>query len=287
MQSSALASLGGFYLFNAGCAEGEGRSMDEAPATTEAVPMANMLERIGLQLYTVRGLMRDDVAGTLKQVADVGYKEVEFAGYFDHSPADIKGMLDELGLVSPAVHVGYDLLRDSLDGVLEAAKTIGHQYIVCPWLTPEQRAMDAYRQHAVFFNEVGAACKAAGIQFTYHNHDFEFEEMDGVIPYDVLLEETDPERVQMELDLFWITKGGHDPLAYFARYPGRFPLCHVKDMTAAGDMVAVGEGTIDFAAIFKQSEQAGLIHYFVEHDNPGDAIQSIQTSYAHLKALHF
>ncbi len=113
---------------------------------------------------------------------------------------------------------------------------------------------------------MGESCREAGLRFGYHNHDFEFETIDGQIPFDVLLDETDPGLVDFELDLFWITKGGEDPLRYFERYPGRFTLCHVKDMAAGGEMVDVGAGGIDFAAIFARAEQAGLKHFFVEHD---------------------
>lgn len=263
--------------------------MEDMASTAETGSAAEgrALARIGVQLYTVRSVLEDDFVGGVEQVAAIGYDEVEFAGYYDHSPADVKALLDRVGLTAPAVHVGIDILRDNLDATLEAAQVIGHQYIVCPWLAPNQRALDQYKEHAALFNTVGEACKAAGLQFAYHNHDFEFEETDGQRPYDLLLAETDAELVQMELDLFWITKAGHDPLAYFERQPGRFPLCHVKDMAADEMMVDVGKGTIDFGAIFAQSEQAGLAHYFVEHDNPDDPMQSLTNSYNHLKALRF
>ena len=254
---------------------------------TEAPATGRTLERIGVQLYTVRSLMEQDVAGTLEQVAAVGYDEVEFAGYFDHSPAEIRSLLDQFGLAAPAVHVGIDRLRSELGAVLEEAQTIGHRYIVCPWLDEDERSIDQYKEHAAFFNEVGAACKEAGIQFAYHNHDFEYEVIDGQVPYDVLLDETEADLVQMELDLYWINKAGHDPMAYFERDPGRYTLCHVKDMAAGETMVPVGQGAIDFGAIFAQSEQAGLAHYFVEHDHPDDPMASITTSYTHLKDLRF
>lgn len=287
IKSSAAATLGGFYLVNAGCTEGEKKLMQET-RQAEAPATGRALERIGVQLYTVRGLMEKDVAGTLEQVAAVGYDEVEIHDYFGHSPEQIKSLLDQFGLAAPAIHVGLDDLRGNLDGVLEAAQTVGHRYLVCPWLEEDERTLAHYKELAPFFNEVGAACKDVGIQFAYHNHDFEFEMTDGLVPYDLLLDETDANLVQMELDLYWITKTGHDPMAYFEREPGRFPLCHVKDMMIGGEeIVAVGEGSIDFGRIFAQSEQAGLAHYFVEHDNPDDPIASITASYAHLKDLRF
>jgi len=245
------------------------------------------LEKIGLQLYTIRDLLKKDFAGTLEKVAQAGYKEVEFAGYFDNKPEDVRKLLARLSLKAPSTHVPIEMLREKLDTVIQTAKAVGHQYIVCPWLAPADRTLEKYKAHAALFNKVGEACRKANIQFAYHNHDFEFETVDGKIPYDVLLVETDPKLVQMELDLFWIKKGGQDTLAYFAKYPGRFPLCHVKDMTEDQKMVDVGKGKIDFAAIFAQAKQAGLKHYFVEHDNPADPLQSITASCQYLKKLKF
>jgi len=212
---------------------------------------------------------------------------VEFAGYFDNKPEDVRKLLERLKLQAPSVHVGIDLLRDKLDTVIQTSKVVGHKYIVCPWLAPADRTLEKYKSHAALFNKVGEACQKAGIQFGYHNHDFEFEMTDGKIPYDMLLAETDSKLVKMELDLFWIKKGGQDPLAYFAKYPGRFALCHVKDMTADQKMVDVGQGKIDFAKIFAQAKQAGLKHYFVEHDQPENPLQSITVSCQYLKGLKF
>jgi sugar phosphate isomerase/epimerase len=246
------------------------------------------LEKIGVQLYTVRSLMQEDFAGTLEAVAAAGYQEVEFAGYFGHPPEEVKALLERVGLEAPAAHVPLDALTGDLAGTIEAARTIGHRYLVCPWLAPDDRvSIERYQELAAFWNEVGQSCRDAGLRFGYHNHDFEFEAIGGRMPFDVLLEETDPELVDFELDLFWITKGGQDPLRYFERHPGRFTLCHVKDMAAGGEMVEVGRGEIDFAAIFAQAERAGLKHFFVEHDQPADPLASIAASHDHLRALKF
>jgi sugar phosphate isomerase/epimerase len=247
------------------------------------------LEKIGLQLYTVRDLMKKDVEGTLAAVAAAGYTEVEFAGYFDKSPADIRAMLDRHGLTAPSVHTG-DIAPDAWAKALDAAKVIGHQYIVVPWIPEGRRKTLAdWKAVGADFNRAAAAAKAAGVQFAYHNHDFEFPLVEGRIPYDVLLAETDPTLVQLEIDLYWITKGGQDPLAYFARWPGRVPLVHVKDSLGPPDnkMVDVGAGKIDWKRIFARSGQAGIKHYFVEHDQPADPIASIKASCAYLKQLEF
>jgi len=252
-------------------------------------PATNHISKIGLQLYTVRDLMKKDVEGTLAAVAGAGYTEVEFAGYFDKTPAEIKAMLDRHGLVSPSVHSG-NIAPDAWAQALEAANVIGHKFIVVPWIPPERRkTLDDWKQVAADFNRVATAAKAAGIQMAYHNHDFEFPLVEGKVPYDVLLAETDPKLVQMEIDLYWITKAGQDPLTYFARMPGRVPMVHVKDGKGPPDwaMTEVGSGAIDWKRIFAKSQQAGIQHYFVEHDQPADPIASITTSCAYLKKLEF
>jgi sugar phosphate isomerase/epimerase len=259
-----------------------------APSPESLVPL-HRLDKIGLQLYTVRKAMRADVEGTLARVATTGYKEVEFAGYFGKSPAEIRAMLDRHGLSAPAVHVG-SIAPDQWRASLEAATTIGHRYVVVPWIPAEERAtLDAWKRVAENYNRVAAEARAAGLQFAYHNHDFEFVPVEGRIPFDVLLENTDPQLVQLEIDLYWITKGGQDPLRYFQRWPGRVPLVHVKDSVGGPDhkMVDVGAGRIDFKKIFARREQAGIRHAFVEHDEPPDPFGSIRASYEYLKRLEF
>lgn len=258
------------------------------PACRMARP-ATRLSKIGVQLYTVRDLMKKDVEGTLAAVAAAGYKEVEFAGYFDKSPAEIKAMLDRHGLTAPAVHTG-SIAADDWSKALAAANVVGHKYIVVPWIPEERRkTLDDWKRVAADFNRVAAAAQAAGVQFGYHNHDFEFQLVEGRVPFDVLLAETDPTLVQLEIDLYWITKGGHDPLAYFARWPGRVPLVHVKDSMGPPEhrQVDVGSGSIDWKRIFAKSQQAGIKHYFVEHDQPADPLTSIKASCDYLKRLEF
>jgi sugar phosphate isomerase/epimerase len=250
---------------------------------------AARIERVGLQLYTVRHVLEKDFEGTLATVAAAGYREVEFAGYFGKSPAEVRAMLDRHGLTAPAVHVG-SLAPDQWRAAIDAAHVIGHHYVVVPWIPVEARTgVDGYKQVAANFNRVAEEARAAGLQFAYHNHDFEFAPVAGQLPYDVLLAETDPKLVQMEMDLYWIVKGGQDPLAYFARWPGRFAAVHVKDSAGAPEhrMMDVGAGTIDFKKIFAHRAQAGIQHYFVEHDEPADPFASIRASCAYLKQLEF
>lgn len=262
------------------------------------------IEKIGVQLYTVRDAMKQDFEGTIAKVAAIGYKEVEFAGYFDHSPKDVHAILDRNGLSAPSTHVEYkDLSPERWTPFLEASKVMGHQYVVNPWIDENLRKQpDIWKRAAETFNRAGEASKKVGIQFAYHNHWFEFIPVNGKLPYDMLLEDCDPDLVKMELDLCWITVGRQDPLKYFDRYPGRFPLVHVKDVKDLpplqesggqnfGDsvtgMTEVGSGLIDWKRIFAQSDKAGIKHYFVEHDRPKNPFESIKTSFLFLKQLQF
>jgi sugar phosphate isomerase/epimerase len=249
---------------------------------------ARRLDKIGVQLYTVRDAMASGVESTLARVSAIGYREVEFAGYFGRTPEQVRAALDANGLTAPASHVPWEQLENGWSQTLDQAARAGHDLVIVAFLPAERRrTLDEYRAWAARFNEAGRAATAAGLRYAYHNHDFEFTPIDGTIPYDVLLAETDPEVVAFELDLFWIVKGGQDPLDYITRHPGRFHLVHVKDMDAEGRMVDVGAGRIDFRPIFAHSTQAGLRHCFVEHDQPADPFASIQASYEHLRRLEF
>ena len=249
---------------------------------------ADRLKRIGMQLYTVRDALKADFDGTLQKVAAIGYKEVEFAGYMGRTPEEVKASLQRAGLSAPAEHVDLEVLEKDWTATVEAAHTVGHEYLVVAWIDAARRgSVDDYKRIADIFNRIGRQANAVGLRFGYHNHAYEMAPLEGQVPYDVLLQHTDPDLVCFEMDLYWTVDGGKDPLAYFAKYPGRFPLVHVKDRTASGQMVDVGAGTIDWTAIFAHRKQAGIKHEFVEHDEPGDPFASITASYAYLRALRF
>jgi len=263
-------------------------------AAESLVPSPQSLRRpfaaaqpIGLQLYTVRDLMQKDVQYTLKQVAAVGYREVEFAGLFDKKAATVAKWLRENKLTSPSSHVPLDRLKNSIQAVVDECNTLGNDFIVCPFIDESMRkSADDWRRIGGDFNKVADQVQRAGMRFAYHNHDFEFKQLpSGEMGYDILLNECDPKLVKMELDLFWITKGGQDPLAYFAKWSGRFPLVHVKDMTGAGEMANVGQGKIDWNKIFAKRREAGIEHFFVERDNPKSPIEDIKVSYDYLSKL--
>ena len=270
------------------------------------------LDQIGVQLYTVRMAIAKDFDGSLAKVAAAGYKIVELAGfsfddgqvhYFKKTPQELRAALDHDGLNAISTHLNYQFLSpENFPKVLEASKLLGHKYIVCPWIEEEVRKEpDSWTHICDTFNRVGQECKNAGFQFAYHNHWFEFLPVNGKLPYDVLLQGCDPQLVKMEKDLCWITAAGADPLTYFARYPGRFPLVHVKDLktiphiTAGGpqnfgdtaDLTEVGSGLIDWKRIFAHSEQAGIKYYIVEHDHPKQPFESIGTSYEYLTKLRW
>ncbi len=263
------------------------------------------IDRLGLQLYTVRDLMKQDFDGTIAGVAKIGYKELEFAGYHGKSPKEVRALLDANGLTSPSAHHSIELLDKNLQEILDGAQVIGQKFIVCPYLDAKSRTADGYKHLAESCNRVGEATKKAGIQFAYHNHSFEFEKVDGLdgkLPFDYLLAQTDPKLVKIEMDLCWMNVAGQDPVSYFKKFSGRFPLIHVKDWSkegsgsrdyegavghpVTGHITNVGGGSIDFKKIFAQSGKAGIEHYFVENDD-AKSLDDAKASYDYLAKLQF
>jgi sugar phosphate isomerase/epimerase len=239
--------------------------------------------KIGVQLYTLRSMMAQDLPGTLRAVAAIGYDEVEFAGYFDVTPREVKRAIADVGLAAPASHIGALAARDNPGPLIEAAATVGHETLVIAWLPPEERqTMDQWRAWADVINSFAAQCRGAGLKFAYHNHDFEFAPIDAAKPFDTLLQRCDPALVDFELDLYWAALAGEDPSTILAANPARFTMCHVKDMDAARRMADVGAGEMDFAGIFARHRFA---HHFVEHDQPADPLASITASYAAMRRL--
>ncbi|MGN6402587.1 MAG: sugar phosphate isomerase/epimerase family protein [Flavisolibacter sp.] len=259
---------------------------------------------IGLQLYTIRDAMQKDPAAALARVAAIGYNSVEGATYtgtekfYGMSAKDFKSLLKKTGLKMPSGHyrlgeekengkpVQGTMLYD-WDRAVDDGAAIDLQYMVCAYLSPAERGdLDHYKYIAEQLNKAGERCKKANIQLCYHNHDFEFKEQDGKLPYDILLNETDKDLLKMELDLYWATKAGKDPVELFNQHPGRFPLWHVKDMdnTDKHDFAEVGNGIIDFKKIFANAHAAGMKYFFVEQDKtPGSPFDSIKQSYQYIK----
>ena len=272
----------------AGCAAGKPESAAEL--LESAVTPPQPVRRIGVQLYTVRAAAAADLPGTLERIAGIGYRDVELAGYHGRTPVQIRELLTRYGLGAPSSHVPIASLRGDWKKALDEARTIGHEFVTIPWIGDEdRRTADSWKRVAELFNRGGAEAKAAGLRFAYHNHDFEFRRTGDVIPFDLLLAETDPALVSYEMDIYWLVKAGHDPLDYFTRFPGRFTMVHAKDSAGPPEhrMVDVGAGTIDFARILPRGVAAGVKHVFVEHDQPADPMASITASYRHLAGLSF
>lgn len=276
-----LATLGAASL---------GIACNSTGSASETLTPSRKLARVGLQLYSVRDLMKADLPGTLAKVASVGYKEVEFAGYFGRTPSEIRELLRQNGLTSPSTHLSFDSLTTGWQKQLDDAKTAGHEWVTIAYIAEEKRkTLDDWKRHAELFNRAAAQAKSAGLRFAYHNHNFEITPLEGTRPLDLLLTSTDPKLVDFEMDLYWVVFGGGNPVDFFSRYPGRFPLVHVKDSAGPPDnkMADVGSGTINFRQIFAQSERAGIKHYFVEHDQPKDPIATITNSYNYLHNLTY
>lgn len=245
---------------------------------------------IGLQLYSVREMLAKDYEGTLKQVAALGYQEVEAAGFYDHTAAQVKSAMQAAGLRCVSAHYSYANLSTDFDKILEFNNALGVHYIICSFpgfkdpsrvkgmsfpAQVEAFTIDDYRWNADQFNRFGEKVKAAGMKFGYHNHTMEFSKKDGVVPFDELLRLTDPKLVTIEMDCGWVVVGGADPVDYLRRYPSRISMLHVKDfkhsdkpasVTAPPPAAQLGEGTLDYRPIFEAAKKAKIAHYFVEQE---------------------
>lgn len=258
---------------------------------------------VGLQLYTVRDAMQQNPADTLAKVSKIGFTKVEGATYtgtqsfYGMDPKAFSSLLKDNGLLMPSCH--YRLGEDKTNGeivkgtmlhdwdkAVDDAAAVGIKYMVCAYLSVDERkGLDHYKYVADQLNIAGEKCKKAGIQLCYHNHDFEFVPQDNKYPFDILLA-SDKDLVKMELDLYWVTKAGKDPIQLFNEHPGRFPLLHLKDMdnTAQHAFTEVGNGVINFKEILKHSKKAGLQYLFVEQDKcPGSPFDSITQSLNYIK----
>jgi sugar phosphate isomerase/epimerase len=258
---------------------------------------------IGLQLYTVRDAMTADVPGTLKKVSDFGYKYIELANYengkfYGYEPTEFKKLVDGLGMEILSSHTQVEGVGVTLDTARKMAEDhvkIGSKYCIQPWIVEEMRTTVAsFQRMAANWNAIGKVMKEFGMQFGYHNHNFEFATVEGKVPYfDVMLTELDKDLVIMELDMFWASKAGHNPVDIINKYPGRFPLFHLKDMytkqapffeVIKDDIAPVGEGVINFKEILAAKETAGMKYFIVEEDQSrdNDMIGDIQKSIKNL-----
>jgi sugar phosphate isomerase/epimerase len=249
----------------------------------------NFVKNPGIQLYTFRKEMEADAIGTLKQLATLGIKQIESANsdkgaYYGLSPKEMKDTCKSLGMTLRSGHIHLD---DKFDQTIRNAVEAGQEYLICSSMPTKGQTVSNYKTVAAAFNKAGEQAKKAGLKFGYHNHEYEFEAENGKVLYDVLLEETDPALVHMELDLGWVIIPGKDPLAYFDKYPGRFPLWHLKDMDMTKKhSTEFGKGGLDIQKMFNNAKKAGLKYYFIEQEEyTNTPLESMQQNMTYLKKI--
>lgn len=285
------------------------------------------LKKIGVQLFSIPKLLEKDFAGTMQMVASLGFKEIEFFGPYPFSPQqekdgwsavtpslgfsgsgffgldarEVRKILDGNGLTAPSMHSGLPTLDNNMPQLAEAANMIGAKYVVLP-SAQTHTTLDGYRSQADLFNKIGAEAKSLGIRFAYHNHGNGLKEMDGTVPFDLIMEDTDPESVFFQMDVYWMTAGGVDVLTYLDKYKGRFRLMHVKDMSQpvrfSGDggdsdqwislfpyLEDAGSGILDFKSIIPAAQKSGVEHFIVERDLAPQPELNLRKSFAFLSTL--
>lgn len=249
----------------------------------------------GLITNVVKGLMEEDHRGTMSLLAEMGYKYLEFGGTYGEKPAQLKAFMDEIGLIPLAGGTSIaGLLGDGLQKNIDACLEMDKKYLVCywPWMDDgNSPTLDKVKFAVDECQRMGEICNKNNLRFAYHNHDQEFQSEDGIVYYDYILENTDPDKVCMEIDFYWSYKGGADLREYFEKYPGRFELVHIKDSHDSPDresFAPVGEGIIDFTDLLSYRDVAGFKYLIVENDQPGKYQESVaRTSIQHLQSLKF
>jgi sugar phosphate isomerase/epimerase len=278
---SFLATLGGGALAIAGCTR---PMLVGSPAAA-----TRRLRTIGIQLYTVRRQAMADLPGTIAQIGKIGLKEIEFWGSFKQTPAEIRRMLDDSGMTSPSVHIGLPTGDAGYGPIFDSAKTMGQQWIVAasPPFTPKN--VDEWKRMAGVFNDVGRRVHDAGFRFAFHNHTEASKKIGDVLPFDILLAESDPALVSYELDVHWAYAGGADAVSLLREHPTRFRMLHIKDSSGPPDykQTDVGAGTYPWPTILDAASRAGIEHYFIEHDGPADPFAFAKSGYDYLSHLEF
>jgi sugar phosphate isomerase/epimerase len=254
---------------------------------------------VGLQLYTLRDQLQKNMTGTIKDVAAIGIKEVELYDLYGKTAQQFRKILDDNGLTAPSGHYMVKQVKNNWQKHIEDAKVLGMKYMVNAILEPDERkSFDDFKQLAELFNKAGEQTKKAGIQYCYHNHNFEFRKYGDTTAYDYLLKTLDPKLVNFEMDCFWVTHAGQDPVKFFNEHPGRFPLLHIKGLAAGfppsttlepvnpAMFVPVGQGTINWKRIFEAAPKGGMKHYYVEQDfSKQPPLEAVKVSYEYLHSL--
>ena len=254
----------------------------------ESMPGKGKKMKTGIQLWTVRDVIDKDLTGTLSALSKIGYTSLEPYGFdgnfYNHSAKEFRKMCNDLGMDITSTHSG--ITAANAKEYTEKAAEAGLQYLVLPSFSGRpEKTLDDFKKVAHEMNQIGEITKKAGIAFGYHNHNYEFQLLEGKLPYDTLLAETDPGLVTFEMDIFWVVKGGQDPLKYFTKHPGRFKLWHVKDMGNDGESCIIGNGHIKFQDLLKQAKKAGLkeIVYEQEQYSEGTSIYCAEQSYKYIQ----
>ncbi|PAV31237.1 hypothetical protein CIL05_00855 [Virgibacillus profundi] len=246
--------------------------------------------KLGLQLYSVKDAAEKDLLGTIRKVSEMGYEGAQFAGFFNHSAEDVKAEIDAAGIVPAGAHVGIDQLENNLDETIKFHQLIGNDLIICPYLPENMRSgSDEYYQTAAVLNKLGKQLKESGIAFGYHNHAFEFDSFDGKTGFDILYENTDPAYVKMELDCFWASNAGYDPLEIIEKYDNRCVSLHIKDMKVAGDKkvsTEIGTGTLDIGKLIESGKKHQVDWFVVEQEDfTKDPLVSAEENASELKKI--
>lgn len=256
---------------------------------------------LGLQLWSIRHALEDDMLGTLNWVREQGFEEVELHSTYGMSADSFRHQLDRAGLRATATHAGYERFQNDIQGILDEAEILGLGHVGIAWIPhPEDRpfTVEMAREAAANFNQWGQAAAERGIRFYYHPHGYEFQPAaDGTVPFDVLMQETDPEFVDFEMDVFWVSHPGADPVALLREYPDRWSLMHIKDMAegtesnfsghaASESNVPVGTGTIDYAAVLEAAQEIGVERYYIEDESPAP-LENIPRSIDYLEQLTY
>ena len=313
MKNSALLTAGGLLI-------------QQLPAHP-IFPGSPYPDRIGVQLFSIPKILERDFEGTMKMLAKIGYKEIEFfgpysfsatedterwkaitpslgfsgSGFFGLTVQQAKKILDDNGLKSPSLHTGLSTLENKMAEMAEAAHVLGTKYVILP-SAETQSGLEGYKRQAEQFNKIGASAAKQGLRFAYHNHGNGLKEMEGKIPMELILEQTDPKLVYMQMDIYWTTAGGIDPVVFLDKYPGRFRLMHIKDMIKmvrfSGDggdpkqwielfpyLTDAGSGVLDWKTILSHAKKSGVEHYVVERDLAPDPEESLKKAYQYLSDL--
>lgn len=242
---------------------------------------------VAIQLYTVRSATASDMLGTLDALGRIGYRAVEFAGYGNSEPRAIRETLDQAGIDGIAAHVALDRVAGDFDRVVEELHILGARHLVVPWLPPEQRTKAGFDRLIEILNARAPETRDAGLHLGYHNHDFEFHPIDGVLPFDRIADATDPALVSLEIDCGWVAYAGHDPVTVIQRYAGRVPLLHAKEEQIDGveDLPAPGSGPMPWEAIVAAGNAAGSDYLIAEDDRPLDPMKTAREAFANLSRL--